>query len=236
MVQKKLLLITLVLGGLVSAVSLSATPKNLSDVSVEDVVQEVTRVYRDGQQMTGVCWLPQEVFQVLLVTDPILTQRYTEGTFKDYCVLLVSRAKINVDRQCEYLTRAQLDEGLTVTFVSTDGQEYILQRVQEVDPVAEHFLALVAPTLASGMGDVLRHFSFFVFSDADGNGRRIVSPYRGGQLRVNFAATGGLPAVAVEFDTLLDSLHVPRICPICQKPMHVSWKFCPWCGKAIPGN
>ena len=236
-ITKQRVLGALALAVIVSAISWAATPKDLSDVDLSDMLGEVIVTESGLNQMATMMWLPHEFFQICLAADPGLTdeaRKETGNAFEGYCILVVVRGEVNDLGQFSFFTKTQLLEGLTATSVGPDGQEHILERVQEIRPVARDFLAYLAPMLAGNFGAMGQNCHILVFADSDGRGRRIVSPYKQGQLRLDLAATGRLPSTALELDTLVDSIHVPRICETCEKSMHVSWSFCPWCGEALP--
>ena len=37
----------------------------------------------------------------------------------------------------------------------------------------------------------------------------------------------------INIECPVDALYIPRQCVPCKKKAHVSWNFCPWCGKRL---
>jgi hypothetical protein len=74
---------------------------------------------------------------------------------------------------------------------------------------------------------------YFVVLDDQVKGHRVISPLEKGALRVTLTHEGPEPLGTFEFETPLDSLYVPRMCPN-GKPAHISWVVCPWDGTKLP--
>jgi hypothetical protein len=78
------------------------------------------------------------------------------------------------------------------------------------------------------LGALGRNMNFFVFPGVRANGRPIADAKQEGSFKVV------LGEQEFRWRLPLSSLLPPKICPKCHETDKGAWKFCPWCGTALP--
>ncbi|HUU23277.1 MAG TPA: zinc ribbon domain-containing protein [Phycisphaerae bacterium] len=231
--------VALILGLVVvlSTASLSAQKRPHNEVSQSRLIKE-TQVQPGGHDCVDVVWwVPLEYWQVAFSQNKEMTREQREefmDALRPYFLLGVVRAEVSPMGQFRFAGEEEVLQGLVATHVDARGKKHILKRPREINVQTQSVLGAIRPVLAAAMGPMGKSFHLYVYEDQDEKGRRMVSPYQKGKLVVELQKLGKLPASKAEFETPLDCLFVPRKCSQCKKEAHVSWNYCPWCGRKLP--
>ncbi|MEM6458386.1 MAG: hypothetical protein AAF710_03235 [Planctomycetota bacterium] len=221
--------------GLLAAAAWAAEPKPITEVDTAALTQE-TQQTRDDGRLDLIWYLPVEFWSASLRQDPNVPAPQAEliiETLEPFFMVGVVQADVSPFGAFDYYRRAEVGKQLDVFFVDGAGKETALPVVDNPGPDVEMLLTQVTPVLTAAMGALGQNFHFFVFRDRDAEGKRIVSPYDLGELRIGTAGRDGAAPNAFGFSLPLDTLHIPRVCPN-GEPAHVSWNFCPWTGAKLP--
>ncbi|MEM9882231.1 MAG: hypothetical protein AAF800_04870 [Planctomycetota bacterium] len=228
-------MVAVTLLGLIATAASAVEPKPITEVDTAALTQE-TQQTRDDGRLDLVWYLPVEFWSASLRQDPNVPAQQAEliiETLEPFFMVGVVQADVSPFGAFDYFSRAEVREQLDVFFADEAGVETALPVVEDAGPDVEMLLAQVTPILTAAMGALGENFHFFVYRDRDAEGKRIVSPYAPGELRLGTTGRGGGAPNTFGFSLPLDTLHVPRMCPN-GEPAHVSWNFCPWTGEKLP--
>ena len=236
--KRSILVLSIVTTCAVSALLYAVEKKPIAQVDSSALIKEVNVAVADpdlrGTSMAF--WLPHELWQLICTANPNISLSGGNAILKAYegiCIVAVLRGFADDDSTPVFIGEKEVAESLTVTYISPEGTKHILQPLAEQSPILKEMLSITTPLFSSTFGAMGKHIWFFTYSNVGPNGQRIVSPYKKGRLQFDLAQTGKLPAVKLELDTLLNALHIPRVCATCDEPMHITWNYCPWCGKKL---
>lgn len=211
--------------------------KPLENVNISDMTAE-TQKHTTGKEagMRLAWWVPVEFWQAALSEGGQLSEssvKETVDTLSPYFMLAVVQADVSNFGAFDFYGKETIHKHMKVEYVDGSGRRRSLEVLKDIDPDFAMLQQQMTPMLASAMGNMGQNFHFFTFSDRTEKNQRIVSPYKRGKLLVTLTDREGKASSVFEFETLLDSLHVPRICSN-GKRAHVSWTHCPWGGSRLP--
>ncbi len=235
--KRTIFLLAAVVGLVVSGYLPAAEPKPFAEINTDLLTSETQVTGGESDEFNLAWWIPLEFWQASFAADDSLSPAEAQealDALEGYCIVGVVRARIDGMGGFHFADEQEVRESLTIVFVDAEGNRRVLELSENISDGASVLLAAMKPILAAAMGRMGDHFYMFVFDDVDGDGNRMASPYEEGNVRVLLSELGQLGPVDASIETPLDSLHVPRVCDDCDKPMHVSWNFCPWCGEALP--
>ncbi|MHC4982055.1 MAG: hypothetical protein ACYTF6_02665 [Planctomycetota bacterium] len=234
--MKKLALLCVVLAVLV-AVGIAAEKLDLAEVDVDALTDELQKSKEPTEGMNLVWWMLAEYWEADSLQDETTTAEERGEmleVFGPYVVLGVVRADISPFGLCKFHDKRSVAGGLKVRYVDAEGKTQVLKPPAEEAKDLSMLLNMMKPMFGAAMGEMGKNIHFFVFSNRDKKGNTLVSPYEKGKLAVELEKTPGEAGGIVEFETPLNSLFVPRKCTDCKKEAHISWNYCPWCGKRLP--
>ncbi len=87
-------------------------------------------------------------------------------------------------RTFQFFDKEQIMEGLKVEIVRANGDVETISHTDPSDPDLRIMLDQMRPILAQAMGSLGQNFYFFPLPDLDEDGKRLMSPYEKGTLRV----------------------------------------------------
>ncbi|GAA5219064.1 hypothetical protein ACFSJ3_17055 [Corallincola platygyrae] len=210
--------------------------KELSAVSINEITAD-TQAQFEGAGDSHVAfswWVPYEYWKSVLTRDPNITQAMKKQMLSvliDYSVIAVVQADISPLGAFNFYSREEMTKSMRVTYTAAGAEEVILKPDLNVDQEMQLLMAQFGPILKAAMGQMGANFHFYIYRDVDGKGKRLLDPYATGNLEVTVKTREGIPLNA-SFDTPLNSLFVPRVCPNGELA-HVSWNYCPWSGKKL---
>lgn len=207
-------------------------PKSLDQVVVDELVADTQILRTDASGLAQAWWVPIEFWQVSLGRiNPQLAQQ-VESVLGDYSIIAVVQADVSALGGFVFYSRDELQQRLSVSWQPEAGAERQLQRVENPNMATRNLVQQLTPLLSRSMGEMGRNLQFFVLSDRDETGARVVSPYAPGALRIRLDASEAQPATTMNLDLPLNALYKPRYCAN-GKPAHITWKFCPWDGAPL---
>ncbi|MFW6133046.1 MAG: hypothetical protein ACOC8F_04060 [Planctomycetota bacterium] len=213
----------------------AADRKKLADVRIDALINESQKSAGPTDGMNLVWYIPFEFWQVSFVQDDGVNEQAAaemSEVLEPYFMLAVVRANISPFGAFTFHSREAVARTTTTVYTDHEGDEHALKPMDELPDDLQTLLAAVRPILANALGPAGQNLHIYVFSATDERGRKLVSPYHKGELTVTLAETPNETGGVVPFELPADSLHVPRRC--CGKDMHISWKYCPFCGKRLP--
>jgi hypothetical protein len=215
-----------------------AERKPIAEVGTEPLGPELMRQVKSGSNMSVAFWMPLEYWQTAMLgdkqKDPAIAAKVLKA-IESYMILAVVRLDFSPMGVVRFQDRQTVASGLKVTFQNAKGTTQELSPLpEEGDEDVQAMLQMIKPIFASSMGKLGQNFHFFVFPDRDAKGKRLADPYEKGKLTVELGNAAGKAATVMEVECPLNPLFVPRECSTCRKKAHVSWSFCPWCGKELP--
>ncbi len=215
--------------------AVAADRKPYEQINSADLTAETQVMSNASDSIDLIWWIPTEFWQAALSQDPSVSASQVEqiiGVLKPYSVLAVVQADISAFGAFNFYDRERVMNGLDITFIRENGRSVNVSHKSVSDPDMRLMLDQMRPILSAAMGNLGENFYFFPLPDTDAKGKRIISPYEYGTLRVSLDARKGEAPTVLELEVPLDSLFVPRVCPN-GKAAHVTWRFCPWNGEPL---
>ena len=228
---------TLLAVALLAAMSIAADKKKIEQVSVDKLLEETQKSAEPTEGFNLVWWLPHEYWQATLLQNKDLTAKERDEflkTLEPYFLVVVVRADISAMGAFKFHKREDVLKNMTVTYVNKDGKKMELAPVADPDEEVNTVMEVTKPILKAAIGKMGESMYFFLYKDRHSDGKRLASPSEKGKLVVELKKTPKEAGGVVAFDCPLNSLMVPRHCATCKKDMHITWNFCPWCGKKLP--
>lgn len=211
-----------------SAIGIEAKPPY--EVRIDDLTKETQIALSTPRTVDLAWWLPIEFWDAVLSQDPTLSEEQRTIAVQELSpvfVIAIAQADVSPDGAFNFFTRPPLA-------VYHYGDETLsLSPLAELTPGLRLMLKTMKSVLEGAIGSLGRNLQFFVYEDSGHNGRRLISPYESGQVAISLLDRAGTIRNVAEINLPLDSLFVPRVCPN-GRPAHVSWRFCPWDGSALP--
>lgn len=226
-------MMTVLLIMLVSVTVHAVERKHLKMVNIDQLTSETQIVYsEDGVHL--VWWMPPEFWEASLLREESMSVQQIEQVMeviRPYSMLAIVQAEVSPFGVFTFYDKPQVAKNLVVS--RKQGKKNI--KIDIVKDVPNDLMLLqnqLKPILAAALGNMGQNFHFFVFAEKK-NGKRVASPYEEGVLSILLVDNKGKKIKPFDFETPLNSMFVPRICPN-GKEAHVSWKVCPWDGTKLP--
>jgi hypothetical protein len=233
-----LVLSTVALGCLLcrgTALLHAADRKPLQQVNVNALTAETQKSIGERNSVSMVWIIPAEFWQVSLAQDKNLVEfqrRAVLNALEKYAFIGVVRAEVSPLGVFEFHDQDKVFRKLTAALVKGKAAPVPLKVFLKADDQdAQLVIDSMKPVLKNALGKMGEHFHLFVVKNRDDGGRPLISGYETSKVRVSLGAIGEDKGGTVEIAFPLDSLHVPRICADCGRPAHISWSYCPFCGK-----
>ncbi len=227
----------LLIAVLAAAVLLGAERQDMLKVNSDALTEELQKSAEPTPGMNLVWWVPVEFWKSVLLQDKTIKPEEANKiikTLEPYTMIAVVRTDIGTFGAFNFHDKATVARNMKVTYIDEKGKKTPVKQARNVNKDALLMLDIMKPILTNAMGNMGKNFHFFVYADRDARGRRVMDPYKKGKLVVELARTRGETGGVIEFECPLNSLFVPRKCLKCKKEAHISWNYCPWCGKPLP--
>lgn len=219
--------------------------KEFASVATSELLRETQRQQNYDRNVMLVWWIPFEFWQVSTANQGE-SQRGSiallEPILSPYTIIMVVDGRVLPLGNMNFADREQLEANLAVETLMPAGDVVAMTYLPEPPPQVQSVLASIRPMLAANLGELGKNMQLFVYENRSKDGKASLSPYQAGGLRVTLTpfmpapAEGAKPVAAkpavFDFETPLDSLHVPRRCGN-GRAAHISWQFCPWDGKKL---
>ncbi|QDL07321.1 hypothetical protein DP113_04805 [Brasilonema octagenarum UFV-E1] len=240
MISKKQCISLMILATLfgVSATAASALERRMDkEIPINELFKEIYQADISSNNLNAVLWMPFEYWKASLSHDKQVSpevKKLLQSELGSVFILAVVQAESSpqTNLNFNFFPEETVRRGLKVIHVSRDGQLRTLKLVEKNSNFMNVLKETIRPMLSQIAGQMGDNFWLFVYSDIDSSGRRLVSPYEPGELRVSLGDRRGLQKSKIKFEFPFNSLFVPRMCPN-GKPAHVSWKYCPWDGTRL---
>lgn len=208
--------------------------KAITEVDVDALTVETQVVTSTSESLDLVWWILPEFWEATFRQNAQMPDAQVDqllDVIGRYSIVGVVQADISPFGAFRFFDKDTVMDALTIEAVGPGGAVRTIPHTDPSDPDLRLLLDQMRPVLAQAIGGMGQNLYFFPVSIFDDDGERILSPYAEGRLRV--VLQRGETTTALEIETPLDSLFVPRICPN-GKPAHVSWTYCPWSGDELP--
>jgi len=220
---------------LIAFCAYAAEKKPISKVDTDALISETQTDAKCGDDCINfVWWIPQEFWAALFANDtttPEKDKREFLRAFEPYSILAVCQADISGFGSFKYYSKEAVQEGMTIFLSNAAGKRVKLSPLAETPSDVEIMLGMLKPILKSAVGPMGENLHFYVLSDRSARGSRILDPYQERTLSVQIT-TSSDELLTAQIPFPLDALFIPRTCPNGRKA-HISWRYCPWTGKAL---
>jgi hypothetical protein len=206
--------------------------RSAQQIPIEELFNETYRFDIASDSLGIAWWISWDYWKTAFLQDkqisPTEIQSF-ESELRPVFMLAVVQANVSSEGNFDFFSEEKIQRGLKVTYINRDGKAITLKPIEKISPNLSLLQQSLRPMLSKAMGKFGQNVWLFVYSDVDSSGKRIVSPYEPGELRLSLADKNGVKRSQLVFEFPLNSLFVPRLCPN-GKPAHISWKYCPWDG------
>ena len=206
-----------------------------NEIPINELFKEAYLVDLNSDLMGIAWWIPWEYWKAVFSQHnqaPPKVIELIESQLRPVFILVVIQADVSPQTNFNFFSEETVRRGLKVAYVNRDGKAINLKLVEKSNDTLNLIKQSIRPVLSEVGGKIGDNFWLFVYGDVDSSGKRIVSPYEPGELRVTLGDRQGIQRSQLKVEFPLNSLFVPRLCPN-RKPAHVSWKYCPWDGTRL---
>ncbi|MCG8672901.1 MAG: hypothetical protein MI867_26120 [Pseudomonadales bacterium] len=205
--------------------------KPLSAIDIDRFTSELQVVVSDNTSMTQAWWIPAEFWGTAFSrTNPALAEQ-AMSQLADYGILAIVQADITPLAGFVFYDRSNVKQRLSVKFKSYKQNPLELSHSEKLSDSVQMLLDVLGPMFANTMGELGKNMHLYVVDNRI-NGNTLVDPYTQGQVEIKLAKTKTAEEKYLTIELPVDALYEPRYCPN-GKPAHISWKYCPWSGKAL---
>ena len=197
-------------------------------INLNDLIQETQKRSDRVGEMSFTWWIPQDYWRASLSQNPTITTEQIENIvniFQPYILLAVVDGKISSYGGVTYKAEAEMRSSILIK--DKKGSVYTPLKEGEVSVEAKSFLASMKPALANALGSMGQNMNFFVFPGKDKDGQDIADTKKEGAFSVILGER------EFKWNLPLASVLPLKTCPICNKKLSGSFKFCPWDGTKL---
>ena len=205
--------------------------KPLNAIDIDRFTSELQVVVSDNTSMTQAWWIPAEFWGTAFSrTNPALAEQ-AMSQLADYGILAIVQADITPLAGFVFYDRENVKQRLSVKFKSYQQKPLALDYSEKLSDSVQMLLDVLGPMFANTMGELGKNMHLYVV-DNRVDGKTLVDPYLQGKVEIKLAKTKTADEKYLSIELPVDALYEPRYCPN-GKPAHISWRYCPWSGKAL---
>lgn len=214
-----------------------AERRPIDQVSSEALLGDSQKSAEPTDGLNLVWYIPTEFWDNALRQDKALTEKARTEMLEaldDYFMIGVVRADISSFGAFTFHDEQAVLKTMKIEFINTAGEAVTLSPAKNINANATLILQAIRPILTQAMGPMGQNFHVYVYEDKDKAGKRLISPYERGNLRVTMKPISKEQGGVINFPMPFDSLYKSRICGKCQEHAHIRWNYCPLCGSKLP--
>ncbi len=213
-----------------------ATPQKPKDVNIDSLTTECQKSVEPTPGMNLAWYVPFEFWEACMNQDDSTTAAEREATLKalrPYFMVCVVRADVSVLGNLRFHTRKQIDTTMTLSYTDKNGKKVTPVELKNTQGDLAILMGALKPILANALGSMGQNMHFYIYKNQHPKDatKRMIDPRNKGKLVINLAKTPKENGGTFIFETPLNSLFVPR--KHCNRSLHISWSFCPFCGAKL---
>ncbi|WP_420386404.1 hypothetical protein [Roseivirga sp.] len=219
----RLLCIVMVLGGL------SWQLKAQESIDMDELINETQFLSDDPDAMRLVWYIPIEYWHAVFANDPSISEAEIKeiiDVLDEYEMFAVLDGTMGVFGNVKYKEKSETKRGLTLA--DQNGAIYYPLDESEINEETNTLMTLMQPILSSMIGAMGENMHFFMFKSK--TSERLINPKEAGQFTLTLAEE---PFV---FELPLSALLPAKFCPVDNKTMKGTWKYCPFHGTELKDN
>ena len=218
------------------SIAMAADRKPLRQVSIDEFIVECQPVISNvgDDQLLYTWWIPCEYWKVFFARDATMSEmdkKMAIDVLENVSLLGVAKADVSQFGAVDFHSKIDVSDHMDISYRNADNRRQKILPMRNIDPDIDMLLRSITPMLSNIMGEMGENLHFYVLDDRSGNGRRIIDPYKSGELTLQFTGENNRVMTGI-IEMPLDTLHVPRKC-LNGRNAHISWKFCPWTGTKL---
>ena len=197
-------------------------------VSINKLTEETQQLSEAPDNLKLVWWIPIEFWETVLQENKTMTDDQVNEilqVFQQYTLLATLNGTINDFGDITYVTREKNFK--TLEIVDTHNKSFFPLKEDTIDKKTLDVILFMKPVLANMLGKVGENMHFFLFQKKDNPLERIINPKKEGRFSVKFDGE------EFHWQLPLPSLVKPKKCPVDNKLMNGTWKYCPHHGKEL---
>ena len=200
----------------------SAEKRPLEEVDIDALTSEAQLSIGSSQDEFNLVWIiPSEFWAATFAQDatiPEVERRAIMEELNKYVIVGVVRAEISPFGAFRFHPEMSVFNSLHLNFVTAEGTRLPINVQQRVNGDAQVLIDTMKPVLRASLGEMGDNFHLFVCENSVGREGRQLSGYDTGTIQISLDRLGKNTGGMKELAFPLDSLHVPRDCPQCDKP------------------
>jgi hypothetical protein len=193
------------------------------------LVKETQITTQRERQVTLVWWIPEDFFRLSMAQNPNVSAAQA-GEFIEqispYIMVAVLDGNVGPAGSVTYRSESEIRAALKV--VDAKGNRYQPLAEDAISNQARLFVTIMRPIMANMLGPMGQNVQFYLFAASDADGQPICNARKEGSLVITLGER------EFKWKLPLNSLFAPVTCTKCKSACSGAWKFCPWCGTALP--
>lgn len=199
-----------------------------TDFRASDLVEDTQIISDKEDEMTIVWWLPEEFWREVFDNSASHTKEEVDKIMEvlgSYLIVITVDGSMGPFGGIKYKTKDEITR--TMKIYDADGKSYSPIKEERIDPDMKNFLMSIKPMFVNMLGPLGENMNFIVFPSKNRKGKRIADPYSDGVFAIS------LDKRKYNFDLPVASLLPKKVCPICNKELKGTYKYCPWDGAQL---
>lgn len=196
-----------------------------SRINLPMLENEISKTSYSSTGHTKVKWLPEEYWDVALDIDPAIKMLVGDqmlSTIRPYNIFIISRSKIGSNRIPRYDTRTALQHNIKL--IDNNGNSYSPYPAKKISPPMQLLLFDLRQSFAEDFEIDKEFLHFFIFPAYDAKEKRITDPTDKGSFSLL------VDVQEFEWQLPISELIPKKKCPVDDKMLNGTWKYCPWHG------
>jgi len=194
-------------------------------VSINKLTAETQQLSESPDNLRLVWWIPIEFWEAVFAQDKNMPEEQADEilqVFRQYTLLSTIDGTIGTFGDISYKSKKQIFNSLEI--IDNNNESYFPIREENIDQETKDVITFIKPVLANMLGKMGENMYFFLFQKKDNPGDRIINPIKEEKFTVK------LGGEKLQWNLPLSSLLKPKKCPVDNKLMNGSWKYCPFHG------
>lgn len=197
-------------------------------VNSDELVGDLQISKSTDDQFQLVWWIPPTFWEVSVGQDPSVSEEEKDILLEmvgQKPIFAVLDADINAFGMFTYPDEDDVRKSIKV--IDYQGNTYLPIPKEEINSDTDMLLSMMGPMLSNMMGDMGKHFYFFVFPEILDSNTALNEP------NTETAFTFYLNEESFDWKLPLPAMMPPKYCPVDNQKLNGTYKFCPFHGKKL---
>lgn len=196
-------------------------------IDINELLAETQISGGESGEISIVWWIPVEFWIGSFQSDQSVSQNDLDeiiDILEPYSMFAIIDGEMGPFGGMTYTTFDSISK--SIELVGSDNKTYKPIDENQLNFDVQNLLSSFKPILQNMMGNMGANMHFFVFDDYNKKSR-IANPLKEGRIKINVIGK------KIEWRTPLASLVPKKVCPVDNKKLNGTWKFCPYHGNEL---